>query len=563
MTRAPAEDRPRSLRAAITEPSFRSGVFTPARGRGTWEHTSYEALIGRARAVGRAVAEAGAGAKPVAVVARSNIDLGVGFLGALAAGALPVLLRARRPFEPRAAYVSEVGSMVASIDAAALVVDAASAKLAPDLVRNAPTRPGTIVLDEVPEGDDRWSFRLSAVDGPAFLQFTSGSSGRPKPVAVTWANLDAAVGSLSQWIDVHEGDGAASWLPLYHDMGLIGFFVMPVVHDAPLWLLSPDDFLRHPVRWIEAFAAGATIAACPTFGLRYCTDRLVADDVRSLDVSRWRVVAVGAERVVPTVLRRFYDLLAPCGFRESTFLPAYGLAEATLGVSGRVPGARSRAVRGSVAGGPGSAVRVEVAADLLEATTEGSWVVSCGRPMPGCRVRIVDGDGGDADDGVLGEIAVKSGAITAGWPGPPAPAELFTGDIGFIREGELFVVGRAGDSVSVNGRVLYAEHIEVALAPLLPEARFAVVLGSFAGHESIAVVVETREASEVVVGTLRADVEPFLRARVGSGVAIRVEAWRPGSLPLTSSGKPRRHDIWRMLDEQSPCGEPTMTKGTS
>jgi fatty-acyl-CoA synthase len=170
----------------------------------------------------------------------------------------------------------------------------------------------------------------------ALLQFTAGSSGSPRGVRSSWRNLEKQVAALHQWVRWRQDDSVASWLPLYHDMGLIGMFLCSVVHRADLWLLRPEHFLRSPASWLECLGRfGATMAGGgSTFGYAYAAKKVTASELEGMDFSRWRVAAVGAERVDPAALDRFARLVAPNGFRREAFLPGYGLAEATLALTG-------------------------------------------------------------------------------------------------------------------------------------------------------------------------------------------------------------------------------------
>jgi fatty-acyl-CoA synthase len=173
----------------------------------------------------------------------------------------------------------------------------------------------------------------------ALLQFTAGSSGSPRGVRISWSNLETQVAALRRWVRWRQDDSVASWLPLYHDMGLIGMFLCAVVHRARLWLLRPEQFLHSPASWLACLGRfGATRTASPTFGYASAAKKVTSSELEGMDFSCWRVAAVGAERVDAAALDRFAGLVAPSGFRRQAFLPGYGLAEATLALTGSRPG---------------------------------------------------------------------------------------------------------------------------------------------------------------------------------------------------------------------------------
>lgn len=540
-----------SLRDALDEPTAGAGIHVPRR-RDGWDTYRYTDVMERAGRVTASLLAAGSHGVPVAIVARESWETGVALLGAIGAGAMPVVLRSRRPLESHDRYQSEIASLMASVGAALVIVGDGMARSVVPREGRAPFAVLTLaeLLDSPRATRNRFHPSL------AFIQLTSGSTGAPKPLAVSWENLASAVHALSTWLDVTPDDSAASWLPLHHDMGLIGFFVMPVVHRADLWLLSPDDFLRQPVRWLECFGRlGASIAACPPFGLRYCVDRVSDVQLEGLDLAGWRATAVGAERVDARTLTSFAAKLEPYGLRRESLLPAYGLAEATLAVTATRPGDGVRAARLNLAATAEHAVVAESSAWELDGTSDrgASWTISCGPAVAGCTVAVVDEHGDPVDDGTVGEIVVAGPMVLRELHAELAPEQLRTGDAGVKHHGDLFVLGRMGDSLSVNGTVLYAEQLEAAVAEQvgLP-GRFAVALGTTASHDLVVVAVESRaplgDTGEQVVRTIR--------ARVAPETVVRLHRVGAGAIPLTSSGKPRRRELWRLARDGPPFDGP-------
>src|SRR5690606_13127543 len=271
--------------------------------------------------------------------------------------------------------------------------------------------------------------------------------------------------------------------PLYHDMGLIGTFLGSVVAQIDLWLMSPVDFIRSPARWLDCHGRhGVTITTAPNFGYGYATSRVRDEELAGADFSAWRVAMSGAERVDAGVVADFTTRLAPYGFDSRAITPCYGMAETTLAVTGVRPGLGARIVRPAGPVDTGAPVTVAGTGTLGADRPEepAGWIASCGRPVPGTAVEIVDDDGTPLPDGTFGEIRVSGTSVADGYEtADPAANRAFgddglrTGDAGFLLDGELYVVGRIGDSLKVRGRKVHAEDLEAALVsvPGVPPGR--------------------------------------------------------------------------------------------
>jgi acyl-CoA synthetase (AMP-forming)/AMP-acid ligase II len=392
--------------------------------------------------------------------------------------------------------------------------------------------------------------------GLALLQFTAGSSGSPRGVRISWRNLETHIAALHQWVRWRQDDSVASWLPLYHDMGLICLFLCSVVHRAHLWLLRPEQFLRSPASWLACLGRfGATMTAGPSFGYAYAARKVTSAELEGMDFSRWRVAAVGAERVDPAALDRFARLVAPNGFRREAFLPGYGLAEATLALTGTGLGelpALVSADRASLRFGEPVRVLERGCLDPAGDRGRGDWLVGCGRSLPGIRLWVVDAEGAPLGEGRLGEIVASGPWVAEGYQGAQASGptrfaqgQLCTGDAGFLLDGELFVLGRMGDSTKVRGRSLYAEDVEARLAaiPGVPAGRVVVVFGRFDGLDTVAAVVEREPGAWVEPAARR------LRSETGRSARVLVLQVPRYAIPRTSSGKPRRRLLGQELME--------------
>ncbi|MGA8116879.1 MAG: AMP-binding protein, partial [Actinocatenispora sp.] len=378
--------------------------------------------------------------------------------------------------------------------------------------------------------------------GPlALVQLTSGSQGAPRAVRIGWPALTANVAGIVDWLHMGQSDAVASWLPLHHDMGLVGILLTSVARQVDLRLMAPEEFLGRPLRYLREFGAGsATLTAMPAFGLRHVLRRVRPESLTGLDFRGWRGLIVGAERIDAGVLDAFTDLLASHGFRRHALLPAYGLAEATVAATG-CPLSAEPVVRHLDAAGLGDEVREAPASDGRTVAA-----VGCGGPLPGVRLALVDGAGDDVADGRLGEIVVGGTSVADGYTDAGtgshtriADGRVYTGDAGVRIDGELFVLGRMGDGVKVRGRALFAESLEAALTDAgVPAERLAVLLGEDRGVPTAVVLVErpdpaVREAVRAALLPLLPDVR-----------LVTVEA-PARTIARTSSGKPRRHELWR------------------
>jgi fatty-acyl-CoA synthase len=343
----------------------------------------------------------------------------------------------------------------------------------------------------------------------------------------------------------------ASWLPLYHDMGLIGCFLTPIVRQGSLKLMRPDHFIRDPARWIRCFAEAAHTEA-PPFAYAYCARRVKPEQLEGLDLSGWKMALIGAEPIDPHALEVFAQLVEPFGFARTMFKPAYGMAETTLLVT------MDNALRNPLAVRPdpealtfGEPVRI-LDQHLLGPESLGAkagWVVGCGKPEDDVPVTIVDDEGGALADGLLGEIVVGGPSACPGYfAGAEAKStrfadgKVYTGDAGFFHEGQLFVLGRMGDSIKVRGRSVYVEDLESKIAEVsgLGKGRIVVVGVPGAGQKGLALFAETQDESWV------GGVREMLRRRVGDDVELTV-AVGTGLIQRTSSGKPRRRYMWERL----------------
>jgi acyl-CoA synthetase (AMP-forming)/AMP-acid ligase II len=394
--------------------------------------------------------------------------------------------------------------------------------------------------------------RIVDADQLALLQYTSGSTGRPKGVMLTHANLMTNIHAIGQLFEPSRDDRAVFWLPPYHDMGLIGAVMSSLVHGVHTTLMSPGSFVRRPRRWLETISrTSATISGAPNFAYALCASRLGAQDIGQLDLRSWRVAFCGAEPIQADVMRHFCERFSVCGFSERALYPCYGLAEATLMVTGgkRGSGLKTRRVDPRKLESEGRATEPD-------SSHRGRELVGCGEACANHRVRIVDPNTCQPlPERCVGEIWFAGASVAAGYWDKPAETHqtfrarlhndadrtdyLRTGDLGFQDEGDLFVTGRLKDVIIVAGRNLYPEDLEVVAGrshDLLAARRGA----AFSVDDGIVLLHEIdHKSSEHDVADVRRAVAAALLEEHGITLH-RLLLVRPNSLPLTTSGKVRR-----------------------
>lgn len=539
----------------LDHPSPVAGLHS-ADPAGRFERVTYQQLAVEVRRV--AAGLAANGVRPgdrVVVVLPSGPKFAACFFGVATAGAIPVPVAPPQAYQDPRVYRRHLDVVLATAGPTMAIWSGTDTEGIGRLdggplvgPRRVPDRTGAgagagadllwMTMDEVAAGGGgRHDPIVRTDDDPALLQFTSGSSGVAKGVLISRGALAANVGAIGRWLGFGPGRSVVSWLPVHHDMGLVGCLVAPICHQMPVWTMPPEQFVAHPERWLQCVAdQGAVLSAMPAFGLAHLLRRVPGDIWDRLDLSALQGVVLGAERCDAAVLASAAARLALCGARRGVLLPAYGLAEATLAVTGVAPGEELR----------------------TESGPRGVSVVGCGRPLDSVTVEVHTSDGRQAGPGEVGEIVVSGPAVADGYcvaPGASPAGEhgltttaihdgwLHTGDAGFLRHGWLYVVGRFGDSVKVRGRPVFAEDLEMALAGAgMGAGRVAVTLGEDGGRPQAVVVVENVDA----------EIRSTVRTVVGRSVpdlAVVVVGVERGGIPRTSSGKPRRRQLWEAFGE--------------
>lgn len=547
--------------AGRADRSPRATAFEFAAEEGTESPVSYAELDARARSVAAALRDRGAtlGAR-VLLIYPPGPDFVAGFFGCLYAGAIAVPAyppMTRRGAERALAISADADASIALSDGATMTGLHASY---PEIGAQGLD---WLATDEIPPAP-AWSCPGPRPDQLALLQYTSGSTGTPKGVMIAHANLIANSVSICRALGLGPHSRAVSWLPPYHDLGLIGGIIQPIFAGFPCTLLSPVSFLRRPACWLEAISRhGATVSAAPDFGYLECSLRVSEQERAGLDLSRWRHALVGAEPVRAATLTGFARAFAGSGFRHSAFYPCYGLAEATLFVTG--PG--RRAARPSALG----VSRAELARGLARKAgphdkAAPAIVSGLGRTHGDDQVLVVDPQTRRrCQPRTIGEIWVTGPSVAQGYwqreaesarsfgarlAGQAGPPYLRTGDLGFRHGPELFITGRIKDLMVIRGRNHYPSDIEETAGrahPALKPARAAAFSVDDGSQERAVLVHE-------VVTTFSADdgndVAEAIQAVVSAEHGLRLHEIvlvRTGSIPRTTSGKIMRsncRDRW-------------------
>ncbi len=484
----------------------------------------------------------------VALMLPTGLDFLRTFPGILAAGAVPVPIYPPLRLDRLEDYAARQSAILADAGVSMLVTIPRAMPIAGLLRPSVPTLREVTTADELaglgavvpgPEG--------SAAD-PAFIQYTSGSTGNPKGVLLTHDNLMANMRAIAAGLEARPTDVGASWLPLYHDMGLIGSWLFCLHQGLPLALLSPTAFLARPERWLWAIHQHrATLTAAPNFAYELCARKVPDEALEGLDLSSLRCALNGAEPVNPETLERFARRFARCGLRREALLPVYGLAENAVGLAFPPVGRGPRIDRVARA-----AFQTEGRALPAEPHDAGALrFVSAGRELPEHDVRIVDEAGDDLPERTVGRLVFRGPSQTAGYYKKPEATAAITlpggwldsGDLAYRAEGEIYIAGRKKDLIIKAGRNLVPQEIEEAAAGVDGIRKGCVVAFGVdrpaTGTESLVVVAETRaqEAAE------RDRLVTAVTERVAVAVEVppdEVVLVPPGAVPKTSSGKVRR-----------------------
>ena len=506
----------------------------------------------RDQAVATAGKLAAAGVKPgdrVALLAATSADFQVLFFGCLYAGIIPVPLPLPTAFGRREAYVDQIRGQMSSSGARMAF---APAEFLP-IVTEAAAGLGLVKigvradLDALPEQ----TAGLHRPDPHAlcYIQYSSGSTRFPTGVAVTHRNLMFNSRAMCRdGAKVRPGDRCVSWLPFFHDMGLVGFMLAPLTSQVSIDYISTEDFARRPMTWLKLLSEnGGTVSYSPSFGYELCARRVstMPEGSLDLDLSRWRVAGIGGEMIKPNVMLNFAEAFRPYGFSDKAFCASYGMAECVLAISFSDVGVGmtlDHVAKDKLA-------TVHRAEPVTVVDDNARTFVACGKVAPEHAIEIRDGDGQILGERSIGRIFIKGPSIMQGYfNNPEATAEalidgwLDTGDLGYWIKDELVIVGRAKDMLIVNGRNIWPQDIEWTVEHIdgmRSGDSAAIVLTGPDGSDRPTILLQCRPADPEE----RAKLIEMVRARVleAVGIACEVIPVPPRSLPKTSSGKLARN----------------------
>lgn len=559
-----------TLAAALDYAAGGDSGFNYYDGRGALIATlPYSELRARALEMSRRLAPLGRGER-LALVAHTHPDFAVMFYACQYAGLVPVPLPAAVHLGGREAYIRHLRQLVRDCQAVAAFAPQefvgflreASEGLSLTLVGTAQDFAVLPALDTTPRPPEPSEL--------AYLQYTSGSTRFPRGTMITQSAVMANLKAIfNHGFQLTPEDRFCSWLPYYHDMGLVGIVLGCVATQRSVDYLPTRDFAMRPRLWLKLMSVNrCTVSFSPPFGYTLCARRLRPTDTEALDLSAWRVAGVGAEMIHPETLHEFASVLAKAGFKETSFLPCYGMAECSLAVSFAPleTGASSDVVDIDLLAHHGEAIAIP--ADGTAA--KGKAFINCGQPLPGYEMEIRDERGRPLPERRCGRIHLRGPSLMSGYFGNPeasrevlsADGWLDTGDIGYQASGALYITGRAKDLMIIKGRNIWPQDLE-HLAEQEPEVRptdaSAFSITDDDGSETAVLVVQCREADPRKLASLAERVQQAIH--VEFGIHCVIELVPPHTLPRTSSGKLSRSTARKEFIERRSAEEPSESRG--
>jgi fatty-acyl-CoA synthase len=541
-----------TLNAALAAAGEDSGL-TFVDLRENEQHHSWREVYQRARRAASALIRLGIRrGDRVAIILPTGPSFMDALFGTVLAGAVPVPLYPPLRLGRLDEYHSATARMVKLVEARLVISDSRLRRLLGKAMEASRPDLGCHTADALIAERDEAEERPHPL---ALIQFSSGSTVDPRPVALSQQNLLAQCAILNSVINASatEREVGVSWLPLYHDMGLIGCLLSAVYYPAPLVLIPPENFLARPALWLRAISRHrGTASAGPSFGYSLCVHRIKDAELEGVDLSCWRIALNGAEPVSMGVMRNFARRFQPWGFNSRALTPGYGLAEATLAVTYSAP---ERPVQALSVDALELARRGEVRSGSFE-------IASVGPPVPGIDVEVRGQRGGVLPERRVGRIFVRGPSVMKGYFGNPRATAralidgwLDTGDLGFVANGELYICGRAKDLVIIRGANHQPQEFESCVESLDGVRTGCVVALGFTPEEA--------DGEELLILAERSphrssgDLEERIRKAVLDGTGVRAHTVRilePGTLPRTSSGKMRRGEALRrfLSDELIP-----------
>jgi len=515
-------------------------------GRG--ETLSYAALKEGAENVAAALQELGLDkAEPIVIMLPTGIDYFLTFFGILMAGGIPVpIYPPARPSQIEE-HMRRHSRIVENCRARILVTVAEGKRAAQLLMSLSPGLRQIVTAAELQRPAAKRLLPAIKAEDTAFLQYTSGSTGNPKGVILTHANLLANIRAMGKAVEADSEDVFVSWLPLYHDMGLIGAWLGSLYYAALFVVMSPLTFLARPERWLRAIERhSGTLTASPNFGYEYTLHRLEKSDLTGLDLSSLRGAYNGAEAVSPKTVRAFSERFGPYGFGSKVLNPVYGLAECSVGLA--FPPLQRGAIVERIE--RDTFMHSHLAVPTASKEVPALHFVSSGRPLEGHSIRIVDKAGNELPERREGRLEFRGPSTTSGYyRDAEKTAQLFdgewldSGDLAYIADGELFITGRIKDVIIRAGRNIYPDELEKAIGDIPGIRKGCVAI--FGSHdpksatEQLVVLAETRSKKRAERHELQQRVNALASELIGTP-PDRVILAPPGSVLKTSSGKIRR-----------------------
>jgi 1-acyl-sn-glycerol-3-phosphate acyltransferase len=551
---APGTPSPASLRTLADVLRWQAEV-DPGRvhiflreGDGRERPITYEELRARAAAVAAGLYARGLRrGDAVGLMLRTEEDFFYAFFGTLLAGGVPVPIYPPARLDRLEEYAQRHAGILRNAEARMLITFRQVERVAGALAARVPSLDGVTVVERLAmPGAEAPAIRLVPED-PALVQYTSGSTGEPKGVLLSHANILANIRAIARGIAIGPDDVGVSWLPLYHDMGLIGSWLAALSFGIPIVIVSPLAFLSRPARWLWALHAHrGTLSAAPNFAFELCVRKVSDAEIRGLDLSSWRAAFNGAEPVSPETIERFIRRFAPHGFRAEAMCPVYGLAESSAALT--VPPLTRGPWVERVSRGPFE--RSREARPASPDDPNPLRFVSCGRALPEHEVRIVDAEGRPVRERVEGRVQFRGPSVTAGYVRNAEATRavlqdgwMDSGDLGYLAGGELFITGRRKDLIIKGGRNLHPQEVEEVVGDTAGIRKGCVAAFGVAepaiGTERLVVVAESRQTTPEARAQLQAAVVERVVDVLGippDTVVISV----PGSVRKTSSGKVRR-----------------------
>ncbi len=531
-----------ALALAAQTPDPKAGLrYIDRHEVGTW--FSWEQIQARVSRTAGALYETGVrSGDRIAIILPTRPEFIELFFACQSLGAIPVALYPPVRLGRLAEYHEKTAAMLKSVKAAAIVTDARVQRILGETISKYRPRMGILTCERLHEGPER-SVVAPDPDAIAMVQFSSGTTLDPKPVALSHRQVTANAWRITRTLlaslelETPNRTVGVSWLPLYHDMGLIGAVIPALLHPGQLNLIPPENFLAKPALWLRTISKyRAPISPAPNFAYALCTERIPDSDLEGVDLSCWRIALNGAEPISAGTLRAFEERFERYGFRKDALLPVYGLSEAALAVTFPTPGKPFRAVMFD-----GDALRNGQAV----AASTGTELVSCGFPLEDFAVEVREGDQ-RLPDGQIGRIWASGPSLMTGYldrtDSPIHDGWLDTGDLGFLWQGELFVTGRAKDVLILRGQNHAPHELERAVDEVdgVRTGCSAAVADLEGGAERILLFVEIRESHP------KQAEECHQAVLAATGVAVdEVLLIEAGTLPRTSSGKIRRGETLR------------------